>query len=260
MYEIWSVVESDNEKDQSICAEASADMFYSVAIPGILQAQPARAALIKGYFKEKVAVSMPLEKSADHHGTNALPDEVTLSKIYEQFRRPIHSYVYRLLGSQEDADDVTQEVFVRACTSWDDLYERERLSAWLYRIATNLCVDLLRRRKRVSWWPLSPRYRNDERGEEQAHEDISYFLSDSGGIPDIAERELIRQTLTSMPEEYAIALVLSAAQGVPYQEIAEITGISANAAATRISRAKRMFMDQYQRLSKDSAEKQERRR
>src|SRR5579884_1332753 len=155
MYELSSVVENENKRDQSTCVEASADMFYSVAFPGILQAQPVKSALINAYFKEKVAVSMPLEKSAEHHGTNALPDEVTLSKIYEQFRRPIHSYVYRLLGSQEDADDVTQEVFVRACTAWDDLYEHERLSAWLYRIATNLCVDILRRRKRIAWWALN---------------------------------------------------------------------------------------------------------
>jgi RNA polymerase sigma-70 factor (ECF subfamily) len=52
-----------------------------------------------------------------------------------------------------------------------------------------------------------------------------------------------------MPYDYAIVLVLSAAQGVPYQEIAEIAGISPNAAATRISRAKRMFVELYQRLS-----------
>jgi len=151
---------------------------------------------------------------------------------------------------------VTQEVFVRACTSWNGLYEREHLSAWLYRIATNLCVDLLRRKKRISWWPLAQR-RSDEPSEDVVNEDTSYFLSDSGGIPEIAERELIRMTLASMPEEYAIALVLSAAQGVSYQEVATVVGISPNAAATRISRAKKMFAEQYQRLSKDGVGKRE---
>ena len=83
------------------------------------------------------------------------------------------------------------------------------------------------------------------------------FLSDSGGIPEIAERDLIRHTLALLPDEYAVVLVLSAAQGVPYQEIAEIVGISPNAAATRISRAKKMFADHYQKLIEDGTVKQE---
>jgi len=194
---------------------------------------------------------MPLQVSAQ-------PDNIqALSMLYERFRRPIHSYIYRLLGNQEDADDVTQEVFVRACTSWSGLYDRDNLSAWLYRIATNLCVDLLRRRKRISWWPLARRYQDDGYGEGAIEDDISCLLSDSGGIPEVVEREHIRLALASMPHEYAIALVLSAAQGVPYQEIAAIVGISPNAAATRISRAKRMFAKQYQRLSQEGVAKEE---
>lgn len=176
--------------------------------------------------------------------------------LYEKFRKPIHSYTYHLLGSQEDADDVTQEVFTRVYLSWNDLYDHEKLSPWLYRIATNLCVDFLRRRKRISWWPLT---RGRHTPEESGLEEPGYLPHDSGGIPEVGEREHIRRTLESMPHDYAVVLVLSAAQGVPYQEIAEIVGISPNAAATRISRAKRMFADLYQRLSEEVIEAQERR-
>src|SRR6266571_1577284 len=243
-------------------------MFYSLAIPGILPAWSGRKTLgidqAQAQAREKVYASMTEDRAADDQNTEAsLPlqdDTSALSILYEQFRRPIHSYIYRLLGNVEDADDVTQEVFVRACIAWDGLYDRNNLSAWLYRIATNLCVDLLRRRKRISWWPLTYQNSNDERFESGASDDSSPFLPDSGGIPEIAEREHIRLALSNMPEEYAIALVLSAAQGVPYQEIAVIVGISPNAAATRISRAKRMFAEQYQRLSKEGVEKQENRR
>ncbi len=239
-------------------------MFYSVVIPGILPAGPVRetgvGTLSGGQVtrrRESVHASMTAEKSTEASSSD---DGDTLSLLYEQFRRPIHSYIYRLLGSLEDADDVTQEVFVRACIAWDGLYERNNLSAWLYSIATNICVDLIRRSKRISWWPLTYQYSNDDRFESGASDDSSPFLPDSGGIPEIAEREHIRLALSNMPEEYAIALVLSAAQGVPYQEIAVIVGISPNAAATRISRAKRMFAEQYQRLSKEGVEKQENRR
>lgn len=191
------------------------------------------------------------------HRVPAHAGVLDFSTIYEKFSRPIHSYIYRLLGSQEDADDVTQEVFTRAYVSWNGLYDRDNLSPWLYRIATNLCVDQLRRRKRISWWPLT-RDRRDSGTGEGREEDMSYLPPNSGGIPEVGEREHIQRALANMPRDYAIALVLSAAQGVPYQEIGEILGISPNAAATRISRAKRLFMEVYQRFNDEGAGKQER--
>ncbi|GAC1423855.1 MAG: hypothetical protein PVS3B3_17040 [Ktedonobacteraceae bacterium] len=232
-------------------------MFYSAVIPGILQVGGTSDAGTSQEERASMTVDKPVEPQVSSENSALHANTIlTVAQLYEQFRRPIHSYIYRLLGNQDDADDVTQEVFVRACTSWHSLYERERLSPWLYRIATNLCVDMLRRRKRISWWSLSHRYRNDEYGEEGANEDTFAFLADNGGIPEIAERDLIRRALENLPPEYATALVLSAAQGVSYQEIATIMGISPNASATRISRAKRMFIEHYQRLGKDGGKQE----
>ncbi len=236
-------------------------MFYSVVIPGILQTKPLHEAKSDRQPGERAAVTMTVEQPAESRHSGTQNDvALSLTMLYEQFRRPIHSYIYRLLGNQEDADDVTQEVFVRACTSWNGLHERDHLSPWLYRIATNLCVDILRRKKRISWWPLSHRNRNNEQSDDLMGDDTSYLLADTGGIPEIAEREHIRQALAHIPEDYAVVLILHAAQGIPYQEIASIIGISPNAAATRISRAKKMFVEQYQRISKDGAGKQEKQR
>lgn len=243
-------------------------MFYSVTFPAILITQPtgptvevvqqrerSESKRQRGQ-REKARAGMTAEQSGKAQAASPADEARALSDLYEQFKRPIHSYIYRLLGNSEDADDVTQEVFVRACTSWNGLYERDNLSAWLYRIATNLCVDMLRRRKRISWRSLTSHSGQDDRFDGVL-DDGSYLLPDSGGIPEVAEREHIRQALASIPEEYAVALVLSAAQGIPYQEVAHILNISPNAAATRISRAKRMFVEQYQRISKQGVEKQE---
>jgi len=223
------------------------DMFSSLAVPAILLTGQKRRA-------EEAYISMTAKKSTDATGidmSSHSDDAQALTILYERYRRQIHAYIYRLLGNQEDADDITQEVFIRACVAWDGLQDRDNLSAWLYRIATNLCVDLLRRRKRISWWSLTHRNYNDRHSEEIMADDSSHLLPDSGGIPEIAEREHIQLALANMPEEYTVALVLSAAQGIPYQEVAAIVGISPNAAATRISRAKRMFAEQYQRISKE---------
>ena len=256
-------------------------MFNSIAIPGILQAWPGagtinliplRSANGNGSYaiastaertsqsQERAHASMTMNKSTDSSDINTIlySSDVQIldfGMLYEKFKRPIHSYIYRLLGSHDDADDITQEVFMRAYVAWNDLYDRNNLSSWLYRIATNLCIDLLRRRKRISWWPLMRRNPAGEQLNGAGDEEISYLPSDNGGIPEVAEREHIRLALANIPGDYAIALVLSAAQGVSYQEIGKIVGISPNAAATRISRAKRLFAEQYQRLSENDAAK-----
>ena len=258
-------------------------MFYSIAIPGILHTWPgtgtqnertahpanqtgsaASVAVAEraSQSRERTQTSMTMNKSTDSSDSNTAlyasdARVLDFGVLYEKFKRPVHSYIYRLLGSHEDADDLTQEVFTRAYVSWNDLYDRDNLSSWLYRIATNLCIDQLRRRKRISWWPL---VRRSNTGEQfNGDEEISYLPPDSGGIPEIAEREHIRLALANIPAYYAIVLVLSAAQGVPYQEIGHIVGISPNAAATRISRAKRLFAEQYQRLSGNDAAKRSQR-
>jgi RNA polymerase sigma-70 factor, ECF subfamily len=192
----------------------------------------------------------PASVSADAH-------PLDFGTLYERFKRPLHSYIYRMLGSQEDADDLTQEVFLRAHVVWHDLHDHDHLSSWLYRLATNGCIDLLRRRKRLSWWPLTQRHRTSGPGGAGSDEDATYLPLDSGGIPEIFEREHIRLTLAHLPPEYASVLVLSAAQGLPYQDIAVILGISPGAAATRISRAKRLFAEHYQRLDPEGLGKPE---
>src|SRR5262252_2713266 len=75
--------------------------------------------------------------------------ETFLAQIYSEYSSPIHTYAFRLLGNQEDADDVTQDVFIRVHGRLDQLRDPSRLRPWLYRIATNLCMDQLRRRSRT---------------------------------------------------------------------------------------------------------------
>jgi RNA polymerase sigma-70 factor, ECF subfamily len=258
-------------------------MFYSIAIPGILEAWPGAsrqngissrptndytsAAITQrgersSQSRDRAHISMTTNKSTDSSDINTTlyssdVHVLDFGMLYDKFKRPLHSYIYRLLGSHDDADDLTQEVFTRAYVAWNDLYDRDNLSSWLYRIATNLCIDQLRRRKRVSWWPLTRRSNTAE--QLNGDEELSYLPADTGGIPEIAEREHIRLALANIPADYAIVLVLSAAQGVPYQEIGKIVGISPNAAATRISRAKRLFAEQYQRLSGNEAAKRSKR-
>ncbi len=231
-------------------------MFYFSAIPGIVSTHDGRRR--EGGHTDTVGEEPAVAPGVDP----ALLSEDTrmLTLLYERFRRPIYTYLYRLLGNQEDAADATQEVFLRACMHWEKLRDRESLGEWLYRVATNLCVDLLRKRKRLSWWPLTHHSREDEGDEEEGDEDTLTFLSaDHGGMVMVAEREHMQLALARLPHEYAVVLVLSVAQGIPYREIASIIGLSPGATASRLSRAKKMFVEQYQRISQENDGQQEKR-
>jgi len=97
-------------------------------------------------------------------------DEEAFVAIYEHFSPLIHRYVYRLLGSQEMADDVTQETFLKAFQSIVNIAGDSNLGAWLYRIASNACFDILRRRKLIKWMPI---LEESDQSREFTSEDFS---------------------------------------------------------------------------------------
>src|SRR5215471_868238 len=125
-------------------------MLDSIAIPGILPTWPVVSTnnemLLRSVnanstiavvstrerapqSQERAHASMTTNKSTGSSGIDYIQQSgdvnvLDFGMLYEKFKRPIHSYIYRLLGSQDDADDLTQEVFMRAYVAWNDLYDR----------------------------------------------------------------------------------------------------------------------------------------
>ena len=122
---VWPVVGTNSE---ALLRQANPDGSTAIVSNGDRAPQS----------QESAHTSMTSKKSTDSSNidkTSCSGDSHVLDfgMLYEKFRQPIHSYIYRLLGSQDDADDVTQEVFIRAYVAWNSLYDRENLSPWLYR-------------------------------------------------------------------------------------------------------------------------------
>src|SRR3954469_644951 len=92
-------------------------------------------------------------------------DERAFRALVEPYRRALEVHCYRMLGSVQDAEDAVQETFLRAWRSLDHFESRASVQTWLYRIATNVCLDELRRRPRR---PQSVQPYPDERLEEAA--------------------------------------------------------------------------------------------
>lgn len=180
-----------------------------------------------------------------------VPTEAELAAIYQQYSGPLHTYAYHLLGNQDDADDIIQEVFIRAYVRLGQLRDQASLRSWLYRIASNLCMDQLRRRARVRRvlgveLPLSG---GSERDDGPAYEAANPAAPSA--LEGIAERDHISLALRRMPHKYAMCLLLHSLQGLSYREIAEVVGITPGAAAVRLTRARDLFARYYEELRKE---------
>jgi RNA polymerase sigma-70 factor (ECF subfamily) len=202
--------------------------------------------VVVGEQDDQADVSRAGELGSSDTAASELYAEALLTEAYKRYSAAIHSYAYRLLGNQEDADDVTQEAFIRVHFRLGQLRDAARLRPWLYKITTNLCMDHLRRRARTrKIFGLSLPHEvgsgdNDYPGDGEVAQPGS-----TSAIDGVAERDVIARTLQRMAPKYAVCLILHSAQGLNYREIAQVLGISAGAAAVRLARARNMFSRLY---------------
>jgi RNA polymerase sigma-70 factor (ECF subfamily) len=165
-------------------------------------------------------------------------DDEAFVLIYEHYSSQIHRYVFRLVSHQELADDITQETFLKAFQNIRKISDDSNISAWLYRIASNACFDVLRRRKLITWMPMLDE--NDKSGE---------FTQDDFS-PQVVESQVVRRTLGEMPPALAVCLVLRSVEGFSCEEIAEILKIPKGTVFSRLARAREAFVQTYSRVAR----------
>ncbi|HMA33388.1 MAG TPA: sigma-70 family RNA polymerase sigma factor [Chloroflexia bacterium] len=166
-------------------------------------------------------------------------DADAFAAIYEYYSTAIHRYAYRMLGNPEQADDLTQETFIRAYQSLSRLDQDPNLSAWLYRIASNACLDALRRRQRITWLPMLDR---SERDAEFTTDDFA---------PQVVEADVVRRVLAEMPAPLSMTLVLRSSEGFSCEEIAEIMNVPKGTVFSRLARAREQFTRLYARAGRE---------
>lgn len=198
------------------------------------------------------APSAAISQSGAPVSSGEATSEALLAGIYHEYSGPIHSYAFHLLGNQEDADDVTQEVFIRAYARLDQLRDPGSLRSWLYRIATNLCMDQMRRRSRIRRvLGLAVSLGPEDDPDAGPARDVAQPAAQAA-LEGVAERDHIAAALRRMPPKYASCLLMSSVQGLSYHEIATALAISPGAAAVRLSRARDLFARYYDALRDES--------
>jgi RNA polymerase sigma-70 factor, ECF subfamily len=164
-------------------------------------------------------------------------DEEAFVLIYEHYAPQVHRYIYRLVGSLEQADDITQDTFLRAFQGIGKIAIDSNVSAWLYRIASNAAFDVLRRRKLITWMPI---HEESDKSDEFTSEDFT---------PQVIESEIVRRAVAEMPPALAVCLVLRSVEGFSCEEIAEILKIPKGTVFSRLARARESFQQIYTGLA-----------
>jgi RNA polymerase sigma factor (sigma-70 family) len=167
-----------------------------------------------------------------------------LVKLYES---RVYNLAYRMLGDNEAAADATQDAFFQAYRALGQ-YRGGSFRSWLLKIATNICYDRLRSRKRH---PTDSLNRIVEDAEEFGGSDQGILEDPAGNLEEVAlRRELARDladALLSLPEEQRVVVILSDVQGLSYEEITAITGVGLGTVKSRISRGRLKIREYMQK-------------
>ncbi|MEQ8972701.1 MAG: sigma-70 family RNA polymerase sigma factor [Coleofasciculus sp. C1-SOL-03] len=173
------------------------------------------------------------------------PDRAAFAELLRRYQSHVEKVLYHLAPDWQDRPDLAQEVWIRVYRNIKRLKEPVKFKGWLSRITTNLFYDELRKRKRVAP-PLSldaPRRMDD--GE------MDWEIAADGPSPEdnMATREFyaqLREAIKDLPEAFRTTIVLREIEGMAYEEIAEITGVSLGTVKSRIARARSRLQSQLQ--------------
>ena len=166
-------------------------------------------------------------------------DQEAFRKLVELNSANVYHVALKILGDQQEAEDVLQETFLNAFQAMDRFEGKSKLSTWLYRIATNASLMRLRKRGRITTYSLDHSLPDDDGSEliEPRH------LADWSAVPDeqllTAEaRAEMERTIADLPESLRVTFVLRDIQGLSGAETAEVMGITVQAVKNRLHRAR----------------------
>jgi RNA polymerase sigma-70 factor (ECF subfamily) len=164
-------------------------------------------------------------------------DERAYRQLVERYQRPVFNLALRMVRRAEDAEDVTQEAFVRMFRALDRYDPTRPFQAWLFTIASRLCIDHLRRRRLA---PISL----TQTGRDE--EEYTIEVEDPGLKPDESashaqEEQRTRDLIDSLPPHYRIVVILRHQQDLSYEEIAETLHMPLGTVKARIHRARELL-------------------
>jgi RNA polymerase sigma-70 factor (ECF subfamily) len=156
--------------------------------------------------------------------------------IVQAYEKKIYNLAFRMTGNHEDANDLAQEAFVKVYHSISTFRGDAKFSTWLYRIATNVCLDELRRKGRRKVEHLDEPVFTEDGAMEREIPDWSANPEEAFETREI--QNMVQNGMKQLPDEQRIALVLRDIQGYSYEEISEMLNLSLGTVKSRINRGR----------------------
>jgi len=156
-------------------------------------------------------------------------DIEAFEQIFRVYRNPVFRLAYRFTGNRDDAEDLTQEIFLKVFENIGFFRYESSFATWLYRIAVNTCMNFQRDKK-----PAESLGVTDDLGSSVSPEAIC----ERGELQRKIEAEI-----ASLPSPLKIAFLLVVVEGMTYREASEILGLSVDALRMRVSRARQILRE-----------------
>ena len=169
-------------------------------------------------------------------------DTDAFSRLVTELEKPVFRLAYSIMGSREDAEDVSQEAFLRLWRTLASFRGDASVVTYMLTITKNAALDELRRRKNRPTFTMTVQ---DEDGEER-QADYADPDPDSDPAKEYARRERIegvRRAIADLPAEQRVILTLRDMEGRSYEEIAEIVGLNDGTVKSRLFRARQALKD-----------------
>lgn len=166
-------------------------------------------------------------------------DEDAFAELVGRYRNQITSYIYRMTNDYDGAVDLAQETFVRVFRAADRYQQSYAFSTYIYRIATNLAISELRKRKRRRLVSLTGLFQSKDNSAElrEFNPPDERPLQDYEMV-ETERRNAVQRAISTLPEKYRAPLILRDVDGRSYEEISRILQTSEGTVKSRISRAR----------------------
>ncbi|MCE5251282.1 RNA polymerase sigma factor [bacterium] len=152
-------------------------------------------------------------------------DQHSFRRLFDMYKDRVYTTSCRLLGNAEDAEDATQEIFIRIYHNIKKFRGDSSVFTWIYRITVNTCIEHMRKRKK-------------ERGNESLDEMEEYSSVPSSHVSSEIVKLIVEREIEELPDNCRAVFVLHIIEGFKHNEIAEMLGISDGTSKSQLSYAK----------------------
>jgi RNA polymerase sigma-70 factor (ECF subfamily) len=191
-------------------------------------------------FSAALRHEVVVDPTSDHALLEAtrVGNEDAFAELVGRYRNPITNYIYRMTNDYDGAVDLAQETFVRVYRAAERYQTTYAFSTYIYRIATNLAISELRKRKRRKLVSLTGFFQSRDGAEAQEFNPPDKNPLADTVLVDAERRNAVKRAISTLPEKYRAPLILRDVEGKSYEDISRILETSEGTVKSRISRAR----------------------